>query len=167
MPEELTILAVTAASIGFFHTVLGPDHYFPFIVMARAGNWSAAKTAWVTALCGLGHVVGSVFLGVVGIALGVAVSRLGAVESVRGSLAAWGLIAFGLAYFVWGMRRAGRNTPHTHLHTHADGTVHAHEHVHGEEHVHARNCPGVNPRNESRSGETFPNDGRVPVPCMV
>jgi len=33
MSNELMILLVTAASIGFFHTLLGPDHYLPFIVI--------------------------------------------------------------------------------------------------------------------------------------
>ncbi len=28
---ELSALIVTAASLGFFHTILGPDHYLPFI----------------------------------------------------------------------------------------------------------------------------------------
>ena len=42
-----------------------------------------------------------------------------------------------MAYFAWGIRRAIRNQPHTHVHAHADGTVHAHPHVHTDDHVHA------------------------------
>lgn len=60
MSQELTILTITAASIGLFHTLLGPDHYLPFIVMAKAGKWSLFKTAWVTFLCGIGHVGSSI-----------------------------------------------------------------------------------------------------------
>jgi len=136
MSHDLTVLTVAAASIGFFHTLLGPDHYLPFVVMARSGEWSRVKTTWVTLLCGLGHVLSSVVLGVIGIALGLAVTRLGAVESFRGGLAAWGLIAFGLVYFVWGLRRAIRNRPHAHHHAHADADVHSHPHTHTDEHVH-------------------------------
>ena len=51
--NELIVLMGTAASIGFFHTLLGPDHYLPFIVMSRARNWSAARTLVITVLCGL------------------------------------------------------------------------------------------------------------------
>lgn len=32
LSREMIILPGTAAFIGFFHTLLGPDHYLPFIV---------------------------------------------------------------------------------------------------------------------------------------
>jgi nickel/cobalt exporter len=136
MSDEILILMATAASIGFFHTLFGPDHYLPFIVMSKSGKWSIKKTAFVTFLCGIGHVLGSVLLGLLGVALGVALARLELIESVRGELAAWFLIAFGLVYFVWGVRRAIRNKPHHHAHVHGDGTMHEHEHVHASEHIH-------------------------------
>ncbi len=133
---ELAVLGVTAASIGFLHTVLGPDHYLPFIVMARARGWSVVRTAWITLLCGLGHIGSSALLGLMGVAFGMAASRFAASESLRGSLAAWGLTGFGLVYFAWGMRRAWRQRPHTHWHHHTDGTAHLHEHRHAAAHVH-------------------------------
>jgi sulfite exporter TauE/SafE len=136
MSEEIIVLIAAAASIGFFHTLFGPDHYLPFIAMTKAGKWSLRKTTLVTVLCGAGHVLSSVVLGFVGIALGIVVSELVSIESFRGNLAAWSLIAFGLAYFVWGVRRAFRNRPHTHFHSHAEGHKHAHTHVHTEEHTH-------------------------------
>ena len=136
MSHEMTLLMGTAAFIAFFHTLLGPDHYLPFIVMAKARKWSMVKTAWITVLCGVGHVASSILLGFIGIALGVALTSLVAVESFRGNLAAWALITFGLVYFVWGLRRAWKNKPHQHLHIHADGQPHTHEHVHAEEHAH-------------------------------
>ena len=136
MNDEILILMATAASIGFFHTLLGPDHYLPFIVMARSGKWSQSKTMFITFLCGLGHVLGSVVLGLIGVGLGIALSKLELIESVRGELAAWFLIAFGLVYFVWGVRRAARNKPHEHIHAHEDGDLHVHEHVHKNEHIH-------------------------------
>jgi len=137
MSGELWVLLVTAASIGFFHTLFGPDHYLPFIVMSKARNWSALRTAVITFLCGVGHIMGSVVLGLVGVAAGIAVGRLEAVEGSRGSVAAWALIAFGLVYFVWGVRRAIRNRPHTHSHAHCDdATGHEHEHAHDSAHAH-------------------------------
>jgi len=135
MSQELLILSITAASMGFFHTLLGPDHYLPFIVMARARKWSMFKTTWITILCGIGHIGSSVLLGMVGIALGIAVIKLEVIESFRGGLAAWALIAFGLVYFVWGLRRALKNRPHNHWHVH-EKDEHIHNHAHIKEHVH-------------------------------
>ena len=133
----MPVLLVTAASLGFFHTLLGPDHYLPFVVMSQSGHWSLRKTAGITLLCGLGHVLGSVLLGILGVAFGVAVTRLTALESFRGNLAAWALIAFGLVYLAWGLRQAARNKPHRHLHAHAHGITHVHPHTHHDDHVHA------------------------------
>ena len=139
MSDEIVVLMATAASIGFIHTLFGPDHYLPFIVMSRSGKWSLSKTTIITILCGVGHVIGSVVLGIIGIALGIAVANLEIVESTRGELAAWMLIAFGLVYFVWGIRRAIRNKPHHHKHMHEDGMMHSHEHKHSDEHLHIHN----------------------------
>jgi len=94
-------------------------------------------------LCGVGHVASSVGLGLIGIALGITVIRLAAIESFRGNLAAWALIAFGLVYFVWGMRRAWKFRPHEHIHVHADGRAHIHPHVHTEEHAHLHEKSGA------------------------
>jgi hypothetical protein len=83
--------------------------------VARARRWSAARTAKVTVLCGVGHVTGSVALALLALTLGVELfTRLGGrLEAVAGVL----LIGFGLAYAVWGLRRATRGR----LHTHGDG----------------------------------------------
>ena len=136
MSNELLLLCLTAASVGFAHTLLGPDHYLPFVAMSRVGRWSLTKTTVITVLCGVGHVLSSVVLGLIGIALGVAVFKLETIESIRGDVAGWLLLTFGLVYFAWGVRRAIRNKPHEHKHVHIDGTLHTHEHGHSGEHVH-------------------------------
>jgi nickel/cobalt exporter len=134
--NQILVIAGTAATIGFVHTVLGPDHYLPFIVISRARRWSLAKTLIISFFCGLGHVGSSVVLGLVGVALGIAVFRLERIESFRGGTAAWLLIAFGFAYFIWGLHRAIRNRPHRHIHFHSDGEEHNHLHTHQKEHSH-------------------------------
>lgn len=136
MQTELFALTLTAASIGVVHTLLGPDHYLPFIALAKARDWSLRKTGLVTATCGIGHVLGSVILGLLGVSLGWAIGGVEALEAFRGEIAAWLLLAFGLVYTSWGMRRAYRNRPHSHLHGHANGTLHAHRHQHQDQHVH-------------------------------
>ena len=136
MSPELIALLGTAATIGMGHTILGPDHYVPFIVMAKARKWSALKTTVITFLCGVGHVGSSIVLGAIGIAVGVVLIKLKWIESVRGDVAAWLLTAFGLVYLVWGIKRAIRNRPHVHRHPHLDDSEHAHEHTHHADHVH-------------------------------
>lgn len=134
--SEIWILAGTALFLGSFHTLIGPDHYLPFIAMAKARQWPLRKTLSIAFLCGLGHVLSSVLLGFVGLALGIAVGRLEAAESWRGNAAAWLFIGFGFAYMVWGLHRAMKNRPHHHRHIHADGSVHEHVHRHESEHAH-------------------------------
>jgi len=134
--REILILIGTAASIGFIHTVLGPDHYLPFIVMSRARQWPLAKTLFISFLCGLGHVLSSVGLGFIGLAFGIAVSRLEGVESTRGNVAAWLLIIFGFTYFIWGLDRALKRKTHSHLHLHPQGEEHEHAHLHEADHYH-------------------------------
>jgi len=133
--NQILVIAGTAATIGFVHTVLGPDHYLPFIVISRARRWPLAKTLAISFFCGLGHVLSSVVLGFIGVALGIAVFRLERVESIRGGAAAWLLIGFGFAYFIWGMHRAIRKRPHSHPHLHGNGEEHDHVH-HQAEHSH-------------------------------
>ncbi|NUM55811.1 MAG: sulfite exporter TauE/SafE family protein [Candidatus Hydrogenedentes bacterium] len=136
MVHEIEVLCLSAAAIGLVHTLLGPDHYLPFIMLSRAQGWSLAKTVRVTLLCGAGHVASSVLLGCVGAAAGLAITRLEAIETIRGGLAAWVLAGFGFAYMLWGIRAAYRNRPHTHWHAHEAGAVHTHEHVHDPAHAH-------------------------------
>jgi sulfite exporter TauE/SafE len=136
MDSSIALLSVTAVSLGFIHTALGPDHYLPFIVLSEAKKWSIRKTLFITFLCGLGHVMSSVVLGLIGIAAGISVNRLVSVESFRGNIAAWLFIAFGLVYMIISVRNLYRKKKHTHRHFHSGGEHHAHEHSHSEEHIH-------------------------------
>ena len=104
MTTEFQILLMTAASVGFLHTILGPDHYLPFIMIGKAREWTLRKTLWLTFACGVGHVLSSVVIGLVGIAIGAQLQKLEWLEGFRGNLAAWAFIAFGLAYAVWGLK---------------------------------------------------------------
>ncbi|MFC1467459.1 sulfite exporter TauE/SafE family protein [Verrucomicrobiota bacterium] len=136
MNASLFALTCTAAAIGFIHTIAGPDHYLPFAALASARKWSPFKTLRITLLCGLGHVLSSVVLGLIGLVAGVALKKLVHIEGFRGDVAAWLLTAFGVVYFVWGMVQAFRNRKHVHAHEHANGTCHAHLHNHQGEHMH-------------------------------
>ena len=89
--------------------------------MGKARKWPLIKTAIITLLCGIGHILSSVIIGIIGIVLGIGVMRIEALESFRGNFAAWVLIGFGLAYFVWGMHKVLKNKSHAHPHVHGDG----------------------------------------------
>lgn len=114
MLNETIVLAGTAATIGLVHTLLGPDHYIPFIALSKSRKWNSIKTAMITFLCGIGHVLSSIVLGFIGIALGVAIFSIEEIESLRGEIAAWFLLAFGFAYLIWGLHKAIRGHPHDH-----------------------------------------------------
>ena len=144
MNQEIEILALSALSLGFIHTLFGPDHYIPFIAMAKAGKWSKQKTLWVTALSGIGHVVGSIILGLLGIALGVALNIVEEIEAYRGTIAGWALISFGLIYFIWAVRKLVNNKSHAHEHSHVDGSTHSHTHSHKLDHTHIHKDESTN-----------------------
>lgn len=139
MNDSITLLSVTAVSIGFIHTILGPDHYLPFIVLSEAKKWNLRKTMFITFLCGIGHVLSSVVLGLVGIAIGISVKKLIDIESFRGNIAAWLFIAFGLVYMIISIRNLLKNRKHSHSHFHLGGGKHVHEHNHHLEHTHIHN----------------------------
>ncbi len=136
MTNEFLILLTTTVTLALLHTLAGPDHYLPFIVISKARNWKIRHTIWFTALCGLGHVGSSVILGFIGIALGLAVGKLEFIEGVRGSIISWVFMSFGLLYMIWGIRKAYKNKKHTHLHHHSNEGSHKHEHSHHDDHVH-------------------------------
>lgn len=136
MSQELNILLMTTASIALLHTVTGPDHYLPFIVIAKARKWSIKKTVWFTALCGLGHVGSSILLGFLGIFFGIAIYKIELWKGMRGSIVSYIFTAFGLLYLLWGLKQAARNKSHKHLHYHGHGVAHTHDHTHHDAHVH-------------------------------
>ncbi len=132
MQIELQILLVTAITIACLHTVTGPDHYLPFIALSKARGWSFAKTLVWTIICGCGHVWSSVLLALGGAAIGWNLSKIAWLENIRGGIAGWVLLLFGLVYGIWGLWRAYKNKPHKHFDTYEDGSMYVYEHKHGQ-----------------------------------
>ncbi len=110
-------LAGAAVSIGSLHT-LAPDHWLPFAAIARAQGWPARRTALVTFVCGFGHVTVSALLGLLALLFGrTMLERLGPrTEAAAGLL----LVAFGVVYGIWGVRRAAGRRVHGHAHARYD-----------------------------------------------
>lgn len=81
----------------------------PFAAIGRAQKWSKLKLLWITFISGLGHVGISILFSVIGIALGFSLSKIKALEGNRGQVAIWLLIGFGIAYMLWGIKKAGHD----------------------------------------------------------
>jgi sulfite exporter TauE/SafE len=132
MSTELQVLLLTAVSISCLHTLTGPDHYIPFIALSRVRGWTAGKTVVWTLLCGIAHVGSSVLLGVLGIGFGWSLSKISGLEDLRGGVAGWALLTFGLLYTIWGLKRAWSNKVHKHFDVYDSGEIYVYEHKHGE-----------------------------------
>ncbi|MGM0575386.1 MAG: sulfite exporter TauE/SafE family protein [Myxococcota bacterium] len=104
----LDVLLVSTLTVAAVHTVVGVDHVIPFVALGRGERWSLRRTLGVTALCGVGHVLSSVLLGVLGVAIGLSAERLAWVEAIRGDTAAWMLVALGAVWAAWGFSHARR-----------------------------------------------------------
>jgi sulfite exporter TauE/SafE len=126
----MTALILSAITISFLHTISGPDHYLPFIVLSRSHKWSMYKTVALTVVCGLGHIFSSVVIGLTGIALGWQLAKLTWFQDIRGDISSWALLLFGLLYLVWGIWKAYSNKPHKHFDV-DDDSVYVYEHRHG------------------------------------
>tara|TARA_Y100001936_G_scaffold253636_1_gene319648 strand:+ start:4891 stop:5589 length:699 start_codon:yes stop_codon:yes gene_type:complete len=131
MTSELITLILSAVTISCLHTATGPDHYLPFIVLSRSQKWSIIKTITITVVCGFGHILSSVAIGMVGVFLGWQLSNLDTFEGYRGDIAAWSLFGFGVAYFFYGLWKAGKSNPHKHFDV-MDEDVYVYEHNHSD-----------------------------------
>ena len=89
MINETLVIAGSAASIGFVHTILGPDHYLPLVAMAKTNGWSAPKTASYAAICGISRLLGTILVGFLVFLLGLAFFNFETVQSLRGDFAGW------------------------------------------------------------------------------
>jgi nickel/cobalt transporter (NicO) family protein len=122
--------------VGFGHAIL-PDHWVPLAVVGRTQRYSLARVARLSGLAGVAHVLVSLILGAVIIAVGLQFRSK--VESAQNAIVGGLLIATGLGFAV--MELTGRGHTHDHDHDHEDEDGHGHEgHGGGEEDNHG-NAP--------------------------
>lgn len=122
----LTALWWAAVSVAVLHTLAGPDHYLPFIAIAKSRGYSMGKTLLWTLFCGLGHVGSALLLavGFVWFSHWLAQERYEWLENNRGDLAAYSLIGLGTAYILWSLRHRLQHRKGL-AHHHAFGLGHA------------------------------------------
>ncbi len=100
------VLYSIAALLGVTHTLLGPDHYVPFIALSKARRWSLRRTLSITILSGMAHVTSSIAIGLLLVFMGKEFLNFEAIEAFRAPLAGWLLFGFGVAYTLYGLRHA-------------------------------------------------------------
>lgn len=123
MSSTTPALFAAAAGVGFGHAVL-PDHWVPLAVLGRARRYPLAKIARLSGLAGVAHVLLSILLGAVIIAVGLQFRST--VSSAQDAIIGCLLIATGVGFAVL------QATGHGHRHDHEDG----HGHAHDDDHVH-------------------------------
>ncbi|GAA3781216.1 hypothetical protein [Flavobacterium ginsengiterrae] len=132
MDTTLTTLVLSAIAISTLHTATGPDHYLPFIVLSRSKKWGLSKTILWTTICGVGHILSSVVLGLIGVLVGWQLSKLSMFQNVRGNISGWCLLLLGIVFLLIGLRKAYLNKPHKHFDAYGDDEIYVYEHKHGE-----------------------------------
>lgn len=102
----LSAIWIAALLTAVIHTVMGPDHYLPFIAIAKSRDYSLKKTLFWTFICGLGHIASALLLALLFIYFSHWLSKENFLwlEENRGDIAAYALIGLGAAYLLWALR---------------------------------------------------------------
>src|SRR4030088_2058497 len=106
-------LLAASAGVGFGHAIL-PDHWVPLAVLGRTRRYPLARVARLSGLAGLAHVLVSIMLGAVIIAVGLQFRS--PVQSAQDTIIGCVLIITGLALAI--LELTGRGHRHGHEHAH-------------------------------------------------
>jgi nickel/cobalt transporter (NicO) family protein len=132
MSDTTPALFAAAAGVGFGHAVL-PDHWVPLAVLGRARRYPLSKIARLSGLAGVAHVLLSIVLGAVIIAVGLQFRS--AVSSAQDTIIGGLLIATGIGFGA--LQTTGHGHSHDHDHGHDHDPHHGHDHPGGHDHHHA------------------------------
>ena len=123
MSANAPALLAAAAGVGFGHAIL-PDHWVPLAVLGRTRRYPLSRVARLSGLAGVAHVLVSIILGAVIIAVGLQFRST--IQSAQDTIIGWILIATGIGFAV--LELSGRGHGHDH-----DDPGHTHDHD-GHEH---------------------------------
>jgi threonine/homoserine/homoserine lactone efflux protein len=116
LSHDAPVLLAAAAGAGFGHAVL-PDHWLPLAVVARTRRYPLRRVARLAGLAGVAHVLTSIILGGVIIAIGLQFRS--SIESAQDTIAGVLLIATGVALIaVELLHRKHGHSGHEHGHPH-------------------------------------------------
>jgi ABC-type nickel/cobalt efflux system permease component RcnA len=130
MSGSAPALLAAAAGVGFGHAVL-PDHWVPLAVLGRTRRYPLSRVARLSGLAGVAHVVVSVVLGAVVIAIGLQFRST--IETAQDTIIGWILIATGVGFAVLELTGRGHSHSHDHSHDHEHAGDHDHDH-HADSH---------------------------------
>jgi nickel/cobalt exporter len=97
-------LFAAAAGVGLGHAIL-PDHWVPLAVLGRARRYPLSKVARLSGLAGVAHVLLSIVLGAVIIAIGLQFRS--AIENAQDTIIGGLLIATGIGFIVFELTGPG------------------------------------------------------------
>jgi hypothetical protein len=134
-------LLAASAGVGFGHAIL-PDHWVPLAVLGRARRYPLSKIARLSGLAGVAHVLLSIILGGVIIAIGLQFRST--VRSAQDTIIGCVLIATGLGFIALELSGRGhRHDPAGHGHSDGHGDDQDDAHGHGNEHHERRGIRGL------------------------
>lgn len=122
-------LLAAAGGVGFGHAIL-PDHWVPLAVLGRTRRYPMSQIARLSTLAGIAHVLVSVILG--GVIVAVGLQFRSTVEHAQDTIIGCLLIATGIGFLMLEVTGHG----HDHAHEHYHGHDHAHDHEHGHDDAH-------------------------------
>jgi ABC-type nickel/cobalt efflux system permease component RcnA len=133
MSATTPALIAAAAGVGFGHAIL-PDHWVPLAVVGRTRRYPLTRVARLSGLAGIAHVLVSIILGAVIVAVGLQFRSAiqGAQDTIIGAI----LILTGLGFAALELTGHGHNHGHDHHHGHTHHHPHTHEHDRPHEHSH-------------------------------
>ncbi|MGH2868472.1 MAG: hypothetical protein ACRDNK_13015 [Solirubrobacteraceae bacterium] len=130
MTTNGTALLAAAAGVGFGHAIL-PDHWVPLALLGRTRRYPLSRVARLSGLAGVAHVLVSIILGAVIIAVGLQFRST--IQSAQDTIIGWILIATGIGFAVLELTGHGHGHDHDHDHGHGHGDDDGHGHGHGHE----------------------------------
>ncbi len=110
-------LLAAAAGVALGHAIL-PDHWVPLAVLGRTRRYPLSRIARLSGLAGVAHVLVSLVLGAVIIAIGLQFRST--IESAQDTIIGCVLIATGLGFAVLELTGHGPDHAHDHDHDHGD-----------------------------------------------
>jgi nickel/cobalt transporter (NicO) family protein len=153
-------LLAAAAGVGFGHAIL-PDHWVPLAVLGRTRRYPLARVARLSGLAGVAHVLVSIILGAVIIAVGLQFRST--IQSAQDTIIGCILIATGIGFAA--LELTGHGHSHDHDHDGHDHDGHDHDgHGHGHDHDDPEHNDAGDPNDHHAAPGRFRGVAAVMVP---
>lgn len=167
MSATTPALIAAAAGVGFGHAIL-PDHWIPLAVVGRTRRYPLRRVARLSGLAGIAHVIVSIVLGGLIIAVGLQFRSTiqGAQDEIIGAI----LILTGLGFAALELTGRGHHHGHDHGHDHHHGHEHRHKHdhthpyEHGHPHEHGHESSHAHPSSSAATARRLHGLAGIMVP---